>query len=80
MLPHRTSPRCAPRRAGVPTCVVWGAEDLITPATAAGVFAALFGRDAVHVLQGAGHLPFVEAPASVGLLLERHFTTRRAGS
>jgi pimeloyl-ACP methyl ester carboxylesterase len=65
--------------AGIPTCVVWGAEDLITPAAAAGVFTALFGRDAVHVLQGAGHLPFVEAPASVGLMLERHFAAPRPG-
>ncbi len=67
------------RDAGIPTCVVWGAEDLITPAAAAGVFTTLFGRDAVHVLQGAGHLPFVEAPASVGLMLERHFAGSRPG-
>lgn len=49
----------------VPTTVVWGAEDGITPPQAAPLFTAWFGSAAVHLMPGTGHLPFVEHPDQV---------------
>lgn len=60
-------------KAGVPTCVIWGREDYITPPNAADTMHATFGEGALHILKNVGHLPFVEDPASVARLLERHF-------
>lgn len=59
-------------QSGVPTCVVWGSEDQITPMESE-VFREIFGSDQVHALAGVGHLPFVEAPEQVASLLRSHF-------
>jgi pimeloyl-ACP methyl ester carboxylesterase len=62
---------------GVPTCVVWGREDHITPSDAAGAMGAMFGEESLRILENVGHLPFVEDPASVATLLDRHFRDAR---
>jgi pimeloyl-ACP methyl ester carboxylesterase len=59
---------------GTPTLVVWGRGDRITPSGAAVSLGAMFGADSVRVLEGVGHLPFVEDPAAVVGLLKRHFS------
>jgi pimeloyl-ACP methyl ester carboxylesterase len=64
-------------RTGIPTCVVWGAQDPITPPRAADLMRTLFGKDAVQVLEGVGHLPFAEEPGAVAALVAKRF---RAGS
>jgi pyruvate dehydrogenase E2 component (dihydrolipoamide acetyltransferase) len=52
---------------GVPTQVIWGREDQIIPVAQA---AALTGV-AVHVLEGAGHLPHMEKAHEVNRLIGR---------
>lgn len=64
-------------KSGVPTRIVWGREDYITPPSAAGAMGAMFGEEAVHILQNAGHLPFVDDAAAVAALLGRHFRDAR---
>jgi pimeloyl-ACP methyl ester carboxylesterase len=61
----------------VPTLVVWGREDRITPSDAAAALGAMFGEDSLRILENVGHLPFVEDPAFVAALLERHFSDAR---
>ena len=45
----------------IPVLIVWGAEDRVVPVAA---------RDDVHVLQGAGHSPHMEAAGEVNRLME----------
>lgn len=66
---------------GIPTRVVWGGQDQVTPVQAADPLRALFGEDAVHVEEDAGHLPFIEAPRAVAEVLISHFGAKpRAGA
>lgn len=64
-------------KSGIPTHIVCGREDHITPPNAAGVMTALFGEKSVHILENVGHLPFIEDPRTVATLLERHFRDAR---
>jgi len=56
---------------------VWGSEDHITPVVAADSIRKIFGPDTVCVLEGLGHLPFVEEPRNVASLLTTHFNRSR---
>jgi pimeloyl-ACP methyl ester carboxylesterase len=60
----------------IPTCLVWGREDRVTPVDAADRLRALFGDQALHVEDSVGHLPFVEAPQTVAKVLISHFRAR----
>jgi len=57
---------------GFPTCLLWGAEDRVTPVSAADPLRAMFGEGALHIQEGAGHLPFIEAPEPVADVLISH--------
>jgi pimeloyl-ACP methyl ester carboxylesterase len=57
---------------GFPTCMVWGAEDRVTPVHAADPLRAMFGEAALHIQEGAGHLPFAEAPGPIAHVLISH--------
>ena len=46
-----------------PAFIVWGAQDQILSIDGAAAFHRLFPRGRVHVMDGIGHLPMVEAPA-----------------
>jgi YbgC/YbaW family acyl-CoA thioester hydrolase len=60
-----------PSLAGLPTLVIVGAEDQLTPPAAAErMVAAIPGAELV-VVEGAGHLPPVERPATVNEALQR---------
>ena len=60
-----------PTLAGVPTLVLVGSEDRLTPPDAARAMAAAIpGAELVEV-EGAGHLPPVERPATVTESLQR---------
>jgi pyruvate dehydrogenase E2 component (dihydrolipoamide acetyltransferase) len=59
----------------VPALVIWGAEDRVVPAAHAERAPA--GAE-VHVIDGAGHSPHMEAAAEVNRLLERFLTARAA--
>jgi pimeloyl-ACP methyl ester carboxylesterase len=58
---------------GIPTRIIWGGEDRITPPLAAPRFMAMFGADALSIIPGVGHLPFVEQPADVAAMLGQFF-------
>ena len=57
----------------MPTCVIWGRDDDITPPEGAGIMSAMFGEASLHILENVGHLPFVEEPETVAKLLANHF-------
>jgi len=58
---------------GIPTRIVWGEQDLVTPVEAAGPLRRLFGEEALHIQEEAGHLPFLEASGPVAEVLISHF-------
>lgn len=58
---------------GIPTCVIWGRDDHITPAKSAAALEAMLGSGSTHILESVGHLPFAEQPAIVAAILARHF-------
>jgi pyruvate dehydrogenase E2 component (dihydrolipoamide acetyltransferase) len=53
-------------RLSVPITVIWGREDRILPAAHA---EALAGKARLHVLEGVGHMPHMEAAAEVNRLI-----------
>jgi len=57
----------------VPTSIIWGSDDYITPPDATDSLLAIFGEDALHTLQNVGHLPFAEDPLTVATIIENHF-------
>ena len=60
----------------IPTCIIWGSLDCITPSNAADTLTTFFGKDNLHILQNVGHLPFVEDSLTVAALIENHFRGR----
>jgi pyruvate dehydrogenase E2 component (dihydrolipoamide acetyltransferase) len=59
---------------GLPTLVVWGAEDRIVPAAHASTAAG----SRVEIVASAGHMPQLEAPAEVNRLLIEHLESASA--
>jgi len=47
----------------MPTCLIWGEDDLITPPEVARRFDALIPRAALYLLSRCGHAPMIERPA-----------------
>ncbi|WP_407549057.1 4-carboxymuconolactone decarboxylase [Streptomyces sp. Pv4-95] len=62
-------------RVGVPTLVVAGSEDQVTPTTDARTLVAGIPDASLALVPGTSHLAPVEQPAAVTDLLIRHFTT-----
>ncbi|MFH8568666.1 4-carboxymuconolactone decarboxylase [Streptomyces sp. NPDC017993] len=62
-------------RVGVPTLVVAGSEDQVTPTTDARTLVAGIPDAGLALVPGTSHLAPVEQPAAVTDLLIRHFTT-----
>ncbi|TJZ54528.1 4-carboxymuconolactone decarboxylase [Streptomyces piniterrae] len=62
-------------RVGVPTLVVVGSEDQVTPTTDARTLVAGIPDASLALVPGTSHLVPVEQPAAVTELLIRHFTT-----
>ena len=58
-------------RATLPTTIIWGRQDKILPWRQA---LAARGDFAMHLLQGAGHLPHIECPDRVALIVQRLIT------
>ncbi|MES3024830.1 MAG: alpha/beta fold hydrolase [Pseudomonadota bacterium] len=52
-------------RLATPALIVWGAQDRILSPKGAGALALLFPNSKVHIIEGLGHLPMLEAPKSV---------------
>lgn len=54
---------------GVPTCIIWGADDRITPPEAAHRFHALIQGSELFLLSRCGHAPMLEQPAVFNALV-----------
>jgi 2-hydroxy-6-oxonona-2,4-dienedioate hydrolase len=54
---------------GVPTLLVWGAEDRITPPSVAGRFASLIPGARLVFLRRCGHAPMLEQPVAFGAVV-----------
>ena len=65
------------RRVSVPTLVIHGSDDRISPVARSETLARETGGELV-VLDGAGHIPLARDPVQVNLLI-RHFVDRLAG-
>jgi pimeloyl-ACP methyl ester carboxylesterase len=52
----------------VPTLILWGTNDRITPVEQAKVWTSLISTSEIETFEGAGHLLFFEAPKAVGRL------------
>lgn len=53
-----------------PTLIVWGADDKVLDKSMGERYAALIKGSQHHVLEGVGHLPFLERPAEAATLFE----------
>jgi pimeloyl-ACP methyl ester carboxylesterase len=63
----------------VPVCVLWGARDPYIPVRFAEQQRALFPRAEVHLLEDAGHWPFLDDPSRVKAVVVP-FLLRQLGS
>jgi pimeloyl-ACP methyl ester carboxylesterase len=63
-----------PQLAGLPTLVVVGEEDRLTPAAGARMMAEMIPGARLQVLPGVGHLPPLEAPAETTRVLAEFLT------
>lgn len=63
--------RPAVARLTCPTAVVWGKQDHILPFRQA---LSIDGDFALHLLSGAGHVPQIECPVRLALILARHMS------
>jgi len=61
--------RAALGRVTAPTAILWGRQDHILPYRQA---LAVTGDFAIHLLEGAGHIPQIECPDRVARILARH--------
>ena len=67
------------RDVGVPTLVLWGSDDgVVSPAYGAALAAAIPGAQ-FAVVDGAGHLPHLEAQAATTALIDEFLATVRPG-
>jgi pimeloyl-ACP methyl ester carboxylesterase len=76
--PYMHDPGLAPRLARLrtpPTLVVWGALDRLFPVATAARWVDLLPDARLHVVDGAGHLPFVDRPDEF-VAVVRDFLTR----
>lgn len=62
--------RAALSRVTAPAAVIWGRQDRIIPHAQA---LAAPGEFAIHLVEGAGHVPQIERPERVARILARHF-------
>jgi pimeloyl-ACP methyl ester carboxylesterase len=69
--PARAAPEARRRYATlvVPTLIVWGARDVITPLAEGRAQAATFPGARLVVLPGVGHIPAIEAPGPLAAVL-----------
>jgi pimeloyl-ACP methyl ester carboxylesterase len=64
-------------RVSAPTLIVWGADDRLVPTVYAEEFSRRLAGAQVHIIEGAGHAPHVEHPATVAGLVRDFLTAAR---
>lgn len=62
----------------VPTCLIWGKNDTITPPMVAEEFHQLLPNSELHWIDKCGHAPMMEVPAEFNIILEQ-FLSRHKG-
>ncbi len=56
-----------------PTLIIWGSEDRVIPASYAEIFARAIPGARLEVMEGAGHLPYVERPEEFNRVVMEFF-------
>ena len=62
----------------VPTCLIWGKNDTITPPMVAEEFKSLMPKSELHWIDKCGHAPMMEVPAEFNVILSE-FLSRHKG-
>lgn len=73
--PTRSGHFAAYRALNVPTLIIWGATDTLTPLPQGEAIAALMPSARLHVLEGTGHIPAIESPADFNNVLIEFLTS-----
>jgi pimeloyl-ACP methyl ester carboxylesterase len=71
--------RDAVTRLAAPTLFLWGDADSFAPASSGGTVAAAMPAARLEVIKDAGHLPHLDAPATVATAINRFFAAGRRG-
>ena len=64
----------------LPTRLIWGDKDTVTPPEQATELAALIGQGPPHMLTDVGHIPQIEAPEAFQALLISVLSDMKAGN
>jgi 2-hydroxy-6-oxonona-2,4-dienedioate hydrolase len=61
----------------VPTCLIWGRNDTITPPMVAEEFKSLIPNSELHWIDKCGHAPMMEVPAEFNKILEQFLSEHK---
>ena len=59
----------------VPTCLIWGKNDIVTPPFVAEEFKKLIPQSELHFIDKCGHAPMMEVPGEFNVILSKFLTT-----
>jgi pimeloyl-ACP methyl ester carboxylesterase len=59
----------------VPTCLIWGKNDIVTPPFVAEEFKKLIPQSELHFIDKCGHAPMMEVPGEFNEILSKFLTT-----
>jgi len=59
----------------VPTCLIWGKNDIVTPPFVAEEFKKLIPQSELHFIDKCGHAPMMEVPKEFNEILSKFLTT-----
>lgn len=58
----------------VPTCLIWGKNDIVTPPFVAEEFKKLIPQSELHFIDKCGHAPMMEVPGEFNVILSKFLT------
>lgn len=64
-------------RIKLPTCLIWGNNDTITPPYVAKEFQKIIPNSELHFIDKCGHAPMMEVPSEFNVILERFLSKNR---
>jgi len=59
----------------VPTCLIWGKNDIVTPPFVAEEFKKLIPQSELHFIDKCGHAPMMEVPKEFNEILSKFLST-----
>ena len=62
-------------RIKIPTCLIWGKNDIVTPPFVAEEFKKLIPQSELHFIDKCGHAPMMEVPKEFNEILSKFLTT-----